>query len=149
MEKASYQLNRAINDYIEPNFKLFLDRIGFSSLLEEQIKIIPVIISSLPLATGQKFQNIPVVDLEIIKRYLNEGKISNWVFNGESENLISETPFYSSEEEAEKSIGQYLAEPPQISMFFKNVRWENVPIANLHPNQKPIYCVKGFVKSLI
>lgn len=46
-----------------------------------------------------------------------------------------------------KLIEQYLAEPPQINMFFQNVRRTEVCIPNLPPNKKHIKCVKSFVKS--
>ena len=148
LEKASNQLNRIIKDYINPNLEKFLKKTGFSNLSVEQIRIVPVIISSLPFATGRKFQNIPVVDLEILKRYVNEGKTSDFTVTGESKKLIQEISFYSSEEEAEKLIEQYLAEPPQLKIFFNNVRWNRVPIPNLAPNKKPIYRIKGFIESL-
>lgn len=94
-------------------------------------QVVPLILSNLPLGAGLKFYGVPVTDLLILQRFLDEGLLRRFVkFEPNAEPRgETETHFYRSPEEAEKVIASYLARPPQLEHFEAGV----VPVRNLLP----------------
>ena len=62
------------SDFVRNNLKDFFDKVGFSSHSVKEFKVLPIVISNLPLATGYAFQNIPIIDLKILEDYLSDGR---------------------------------------------------------------------------
>ena len=144
LEKAASQLKNR-KDFIEKNLPLILEKLQLTHLAIEQVQVIPVIISSLPLATGQKFQDIPVVDIYILEWYLSQNKITWSTYSQNKQEVIREVKLYSSDREAENNIENYLNNPPQLKILSDNIKWQGIPIydGSLITNNCHVYCYKA------
>jgi hypothetical protein len=96
-----------------------------------QTQVVPLILTNLPLGVGLKFSGVPVTDILILNRFLDEGSLLRFVkFERHAAPTgDEETFFYQSAEEAEEVIAKYLAEPPQLEHFNAGVS----PIHNVLP----------------
>ncbi len=138
-EIGSSQANRSAR-YVRNNLLLFLNKMGLSNLSSDSVKILPVVISNLPLATGLNFNGVPVVDLRILEQFINSGKYTKFSYLM-SEDLCpgEEIKFYSSEDEAEDRIEEYLNNPPQVKVYEQYISWVNIPIEYLEADCNRTY----------
>lgn len=144
LEKAASQLKHR-KEFVKKNLPSILEKLQLTHLAIEQVQVIPVIISSLPLATGQKFQGIPVVDIYILEWYLSQNKITWSTYTQKEQKEIQKVQLYSSEQEAENNIENYLNNPPQLKILSDNIKWQGIPIHNgsLITNNYHVYCYKA------
>jgi hypothetical protein len=143
LRKGAYQASRNVN-FVKNNINNFLKKVNFKAMRNDSVFVYPAIISNLPLATGMKFNGIPVVDLRIIERYICEGKFikySQMTAKGFTP-LNDQVQFYSSEKEAEERLIDYLENPPQIKEFMEDIVWARVPVNNLGADLKPAYAAR-------
>ncbi len=131
LKKGAEQAKRK-SDFVRDNLEDFFAKAGSSSCFAEEFKVLPIVISNLPLATGYAFQNVPVIDLRILEQYLEDGRWipSSLITEQGFEPLGQEVQFYSSEKEAEDRVEEYLKNPPQIQEVRKNLQWVAAPIGN-------------------
>ncbi|MEZ5386341.1 MAG: hypothetical protein R3F13_12575 [Prosthecobacter sp.] len=84
-----------------------------------ETKIIPFVITNLPIGVGYSFNSVPVVDLLILERFLEQGEASILgAFSGTgAANPVHSVTLYNTQEEAECVIQDYLENPPQLRLF--------------------------------
>ncbi len=147
LEEGGKQL-AARKNFIENNLKLTLKQLGITHIEIEQVKIIPVLISNLPLATGQKINGFSVVDLTILEQYISSREITISRYLQQDNKLNKELKqrilLYSSEKEAEENIENYLEKPPQIFAYLEDAQWIKVPLPKILQN-KDIVCAKPVI----
>lgn len=94
-------------------------------------KIVPFILTNLPLGVGLRFGGVPATDALILERFVGEGFLERFVtFDATAGHSAGEKlEFYQTIEEAEARIADYLANPPQLIHFRDAVK----PILNPLP----------------
>jgi hypothetical protein len=123
LKKGSLQANRSAK-YVSNNLSSFLNEVSFINLSPASVKILPVVISNYPLATGLSFNDMPVIDLRILEQFIGDGKYEKFsCATSESLFPITEIQFYYSESEAENGIEEYLRNPPQVITHKQDVSW--------------------------
>lgn len=80
------------------------------------LSVVPCVISNLPLGTGYPTGGSAVADEYILARYLGEGGVPQFITqNADGTQEVGQfTRFYSSPEEAARTIARYLEAPPAI-----------------------------------
>jgi hypothetical protein len=127
--------------FVKENLDAFLKIVNFSSIfIDRCIRVIPLVISNLPLATGYKFREVPVVDLQVLEDYLSGGQLGSYQkLSSEGRESVSAVEnFYTSEQEAEDLIDEYLDSPPQVRRLLEKLRWEIQPIPQLNDEIAPL-----------
>lgn len=101
--------------FCEHNPESFLAAFG-DGCNPDEARILPLVVSNLPLGVGRRIQGVPVVDLFILSRYLDGGQhySREAVAGPEGIETIEQTSFYDSPEEAEDNLWEYLCNPPQL-----------------------------------
>ena len=83
----------------------------------DQVSVVPFVLINQVLAAGFVINEVPVIDMYILSRYLDR----RWVKMGRFEkgDVVSNdiTYFYKTEEEAAARIGEYLLDPPQVKLY--------------------------------
>ena len=148
LEKGGQQLAER-KKFIENNLELTLQQLGRTDIKMEKVKIIPVLISNLPLATGQKINGFPVVDISILERYISNAEVvinnNSKKHNKLNQEIKQKILLYSSEKEAEENIENYLQSPPQLFAYLEDATWVRVPLPKIL-TQKNIVCAKPIVE---
>jgi hypothetical protein len=138
---AAKQIKRKTK-HVMDNLNVFLNKLELTSLCDKDVRVIPTIISNLPLATGYKIQEVPIIDIKILQDYLGEGKFTLFSRTGNPGAEFEYQPLeqiqvYSSEEEAEEFVENCLNNLPHIREFRKYIHKKTVPIY-LGNQDKPI-----------
>ena len=113
-------------------------------------RLIPVIISNLSVAAGHNFHGFPVVDLSILKTYISNNTIRICDFTLSQDNKLNrelkkEILLYSSEQEAEDRIEEYIENPPQLSEISKDTKWQKI-LLPLILSTKKVVAIKPTVE---
>jgi hypothetical protein len=143
LHEGAIQVRRNVN-FVKANTNDFLRKINLEIMIDDSLLVYPAIISNLPLATGMKINDIPIVDLRIVEQYLCEGKFIKYSQMTETgfKPLNEQVQFYSSEQEAEERLIDYLENPPQIKEFMEDIIWARTPVNNLGADLKPAYAAR-------
>jgi len=90
---------------------------------KQEIELIPFIITNTTLGVGYSINNVPVVDLFILNKFL-EGTWDRMVmFDNKGNRQVGETvTFYTTEDEASSYIKEYLGSPPQLNMYKNHIK---------------------------
>ena len=152
LEKAGEQLANKIQ-FIKSNLENVLCQLQLTHLDPQQVELVPVIISNLPLATGQKINDFPIVDISILEMYMSDSVIELKEISSNEQKRLEKKKnkgivFYTSEQEAEENIKEYLQSPPQLYAISKDTIWKYIPLPNLIAQSKPIFCCKPTVNNL-
>ncbi len=83
--------------------------------LSASAKLVPVVVSNLQFAAGHAFREIPVVDLFLLARYLDDGRVQHFVDFMKGTKGLVESRFYDSPEQAADRVAHYLRYPPQVT----------------------------------
>ena len=147
--KAGEQLNKR-KQYIEKNIHSILKQLKLTHVDIENVKLIPVIISNLSVAAGHNFHGFPVVDLSILKTYISNNTIRICDFTLSQDNKLNrelkkEILLYSSEQEAEDRIEEYIENPPQLSEISKDTKWQKI-LLPLILSTKKVVAIKPTVE---
>ena len=149
LEEGGDQLAKRKN-FIENNLESTLQQLGITDIEIKKVKVIPVLISNLPLATGQKINGFPVVDISILERYISNAEVvinnNSKKHNKLNQEIKQKILLYSSEKEAEENIENYLQSPPQLFAYLEDATWVRVPLPKIL-TQKNIVCAKPIVES--
>ncbi len=117
LQGAAKQVNRKVG-FIKKHLAEFVKQLNFLDVNPESLKVLPVIITNITIGSGLNFDEVPVVDTLILNRFFCEGSLDKFVFAQSGLNKVGERiSFYFSEKEAEDSLGDYLALPPQVEIF--------------------------------
>jgi hypothetical protein len=125
---------------IEKFRKQLRDR-GF--IVPMDIQIMAIVVSNNIINSGYAVNDVPVVDIPILERYL-EGELIDLSFKAglDPTNI---THFYKSAEEAEERIDRYFRNPPQLRHFKPSVKMRELEIpANLFNENIPKLRIKGY-----
>lgn len=85
--------------------------------LSAQTKVLPVVVSNLPLGAGSTFGGVPVVDAMMLVKYFSEGFIEQQVIvtPGKPMRVGKRIAFYDTPEQAESNLESYMHQPPQVT----------------------------------
>lgn len=130
-------------EFVKANFDAFVSQAGFTEVREEDADIIPVVLTNLALGVGMSFGGVPVVDLLILRRFVDEGVVGhNGYLNQDGEVVVeSEEPLYASEAEAETALKEYLRDPPQLRQYKEQLDAVPMPITSVSDDDKPAYFI--------
>lgn len=136
--EAARQVHRKA-EAVRHHLKESLSELGTHLIREKEVEVIPVIISNIPLGAGHTFEEIPVVDLRILTRYFGEGSLPRFaVVGAEGIEAVGEVVvFFTSEDEAEENIKDYLASPPQLGVMMPFVHTDLRLLHQANPQDKP------------
>lgn len=135
-EYAAEQAKRKSAKVIECISEVKDKIIGLKELNIDNINVIPFIITNNTLGVGYSVDGVPIVDLYILNKYF-DGKLEKYVLFGYDgtkkvgKNII----FYTTEDEAEKYIEEYLNNPPQIDMYKQSFKYESYPYVKFEENE--------------
>jgi hypothetical protein len=138
MTYASEQAKRKANIATE-NLNELIDKIGgFDDKKMEIFRIMPFILTNLTLGVGFSIGDVPILDLLTLTKYLKEATWEKMVrFEPDGTKTVGETVrFYSSEDEAEAHIEDYLKKIPQIEFYKPFFKIENFPHIKFDKGEK-------------
>lgn len=97
-----------------------------------ETKVVPFILSNLPLGVGLRFSDVPVTDLLILERFFGDGFLERFVvFDPKLGNQGGQKlAFYATAAEAERVVDTYLSDPPQLHHFTEGL----APVQNVLPS---------------
>lgn len=101
----------------------------------DDTRIVPIILSNLPLGAGMKFNGVAATDLFILERFLGDGFLERFAIFDPASGFQGgqKLEFYATAEEAETLIEKYLADPPQLHHFRDCL----APVRNMLPSLGP------------
>lgn len=137
LSDAAIQVKRKVS-FINSHVGEFLQAVDEVADLN-RMKLIPLVVTNCPLGVGLSFHDVPVVDLLILQKYLDEGRLETWVLmNKRGGNKVGKVvKFYEAVGEAESNIQQYLSRPPQIEIFLEQTKVDVYPLMMLNEDEKP------------
>ena len=142
------QAKRKAN-FIRENIYFFAERFGLKNAGLNEIYVYPMVVSNLHLYNGKIINNVPILDFQILSKYFNEGKLKIFMvatqdgFKSSNDSKI--VRFYSSEQEAEENIEQYLTDPPQLWPFRERFQYKIQLIPLISSKAKWSGCVRGVI----
>jgi hypothetical protein len=97
---------------------------------KEPLEIIPVIITNLQLGVGMNIGGVPVADLLVLRRFLRDGVHERFVVVAPdgATHAGEQVVLYTSDEEAQAALAEYLATPPQLDTAKSLLRLTTVPL---------------------
>lgn len=130
--------------FARANFDAFISQAGFTEVGEEA-DVIPLVLTNLALGVGMSFDEVPVVDLLILRRFIDEGAVGhNGYLNQDGEMVVeSEERLYASEAEAATALKEYLRNPPQLRQYIAQLDAVPMPIASVSDDEKPVYFIES------
>jgi hypothetical protein len=101
-------------------------------------KIIPFILTNLPLGVALQFNGVSATDVLVLERFVGEGFLERFVsFNSSSGHSGGERlEFYRSADEAEACVASYLADPPQLHHFRDALKLVFNPLPTVDDNDE-------------
>lgn len=148
LQRATEQVKRKVQ-FVEADLDNLLSGLGLSDSMDpSQLTVYPMVVTNLPLGVGIPVKHVPIVDLRILRRYI-EGYQKFFVetsVKGE-ERTHQLVQYYDSEAEAEKNVIEYLKAPPLISIFTKLLDKEVAPFVAVNRKSKPCGYVRLFVNA--
>ena len=146
LRKAASQAKRK-GAFVKDNLSAFLRTAGFRDVDENNAEIIPVVVTNLPLGVGHTFDEVPVTDLLILRRFVDEGEVGHEAYYDGAEQIVArgKTVFYTSEVEAERVLLDYLRSPPQLQSFERFLKAEVRPLLQIADEDKSAGFVNVFV----
>ena len=104
-----------------------------------ETKVVPFILSNLPLGVGLKFSDVPVTDLLILERFFGDGFLERFVvFDPKLGHQGGQKlEFYATAAEAESVIEAYLSDPPQLHHFTQGLALVQNVLPNVDKNDEP------------
>ena len=115
---ASEQARRKSKKVFECFSELKLKFKELSHLNQQDIQIIPFIITNTTVGVGYSINDVPIVDLFILDRFIEGTWDKFTVFDPRGAKKVGETvTFYTTESEASDYIDKYLRNPPQIDLY--------------------------------
>lgn len=133
--------------FIEELQGKFLSQISLTNEIDSTtLKIYPIVITNLPIGVGFPIDDVPVVDLKIIGKYI-EGFQEFFVETSSKgkEHTHQVVQYYSNEFEAEKNLLTYLKTPPLMSIFTQFLDTEIIPLLMVNKRDKPRGYIRLFV----
>lgn len=124
------------------NKQVLLKLLGIENQVNEsQVNVIPFVLINQVLGTGFVINEVPVVDMLILTRYLD----GRWMKMGrfeDSEAVSNDiTYFFETETEASDRIGSYLEDPPQINLYKDATKLKDYKFPILSSNDRPFSTV--------
>jgi hypothetical protein len=140
MKGAADQIKRKTQVALN-NVNTLLNTLGLKdkiNTVSRSIKIIPFILTNLPLGVGFPIDDIAIVDLCILLRYLDVGIFEKYItFSHTGKVSVGETiNFYTNEEEAERNIHSYLKNPPYVDVYRSLVKEKVIHFPKLDDNEE-------------
>ncbi len=134
LRKAARQVQRKAV-FARANLDVLAKALGHP--LNEDVRIVPIIITNLRFHVGSPVDGVAVVDEHVLRRALVDG---NWplLVDGESGKPAANTDIYTTLAAAEASIPAFLLAPPYIRMLHTYVRWTRAPLPALPTMTKPL-----------
>jgi hypothetical protein len=131
MASAVKQIQRKAAALRKTAVEFYLSLTGKAPTAE--LKVIPFVLTNLTFGAGIQFEEVPVVDLLILSKYLRDGSMEKFrlVDNKSDESGGYRIYFYDSEAEAEQRVEIYLNDPPQLWHFHDSIVPQENPIEPL------------------
>lgn len=131
-------------EFAKANFDAFVSEAGFTEIAEVDAEIIPIVLTNLTLGVGLPVDGVPIVDLLILGRFIDDGVVGhNVYFNDDGERVVEyEERLYASEAEAAANLKEYLRNPPQLRQYKAQLDALPVPITSVSEDDKPAYLMK-------
>lgn len=132
VEKATAQVNRKAQA-VEANRDLFRTRLAELGVeVPEAFIVLPVVILNAAFHAGMAVGSVPVVDLYILSVFFS-GKLVE-VAKGQDMVPVRERILYLTVEEAVSEAAGILRAPPQLELFVRGLREQQVKIQALAPD---------------
>ena len=122
------------------------------------VTVVPIVILNSPIGATRMVQEIPVLDIYILKRYLDRGFAIMYA-SAEDDSAGIRVPFYDDAAQAASNLGEYLKDPVHIRVYRESVEWktqqqpdfvrENSHVLRIFPNvrvQEPHIVAGGRLK---
>jgi hypothetical protein len=149
LTEAATQIKRK-TEAVNKNKKEFLNILSFDNNTDDtKIEIIPIIITNLLFGSGKIVEDIPVIDLLLLNRYLSEGNMPLYVETStNSEDKIHNLhKFYNNEQEAIDNIYNFIKAPPLLVLYSNFIRKDKDIFPAINNDDKPI--IKEYLEVVI
>jgi hypothetical protein len=138
--EAANQIKRK-TETVAINRKEFLKKLPFDNNADNsKIEIIPIIITNLLFGSGKMIEDIPVIDLLLLYRYLSKGDMPLYAESSiKSEDKIHRVhKFYNNEQEAIDNINNFIKEPPLLLLYNNFIKKDKFIFPPIIDDDKPI-----------
>lgn len=126
---AAKQVQRKVKALESHRAAFVADVQRFGMKLNEDFKVVPLIIVSTTTHVGIAANAVPVIDEYLLGRYL-DGGFSDYAYYPGEPNASTQTKivFYGTAAEAEARAADYFSNPPQMQRFLRGLTSRIVPI---------------------
>lgn len=137
LDEAGLQAKRKA-DFISNNIEKVLGTLGQKIVGDSSnYVVLPIVINNLPLASGISLNGVPILDMYILRKYIDGEQEFFASINdqGGTESLIKK-PYYSCEKEAESNMPSFLIHPPIISLLRSMITSRHIQLLPLEKGEK-------------
>lgn len=146
LNQAANQVKRKV-EVVRQNKEGLLSKLEIGYEIASEVLFIPFVLTNLSLGVGYCFNDVPVVDVIILRKYFAEGKFTYERFGGEGDGrfesykleTVASYDLYQTETEAYDRIEMYLQEPTYVKLykdFLKPRHFRQPPIMQ---GDKPVF----------
>ena len=107
-----------------------------------------IILSNLTLGVGLQYNNVPLIDRHILRKYLEDGFLNKFAYFDKNSKVHygGKIHFYKNPEEALKNIQNYFEKPPQIYQYSNFINYNFKPLPKIDENDKNMGVVSFSIK---
>lgn len=125
-----------------------LKELGLDEKLSaDRVRFVPFILTNHALGVGWQIEDTPVIDLKMLRQYLRDGTWHPLTERSEGRTVtVGRQRLYTDEEDASRSLGELMMNPPQTEFYRRHLRAARVPYGHLRSGGKRLKRVEYEVR---